>query len=347
LLPAITAAERLAGLHRALALFAGYGLTAVQEANSSRDALAAYREAERSGTLTLRVAAALSTDAERGPEQVAELVKLRDEFRSARLLPTGAKIFADGVIEARTAAMLEPYLDRPGQRGEPNLPRGRLNALVARLVEEGFAVHIHAIGDGAVRFGLDALEAAGARAGAAARHQLAHIEVIDRKDVPRFRTLGVIANFQPLWAQADTYVTDLTIPGLGPERTRRLYPIADVAAAGGLIAFGSDWSVSSPNPLEGIQVALTRQAPKAPRTPPLLPEQAIDLPTALAAYTIGAAQANGFAQDTGSLEAGKAADLIVLSANLFALPPDQIATARVLLTLVEGHPVFRSPDLAW
>jgi predicted amidohydrolase YtcJ len=347
LLPAITAAERLAGLQRALALFAGFGITAVQEANASRAALEAYREAERGGTLTLRVAVALSTDAERGPEQVAGLVKLRDEFTSARVRPTAAKIFADGVIEARTAAMLDPYLDRPGQRGEPNLPPDRLNAIVARLVENGFAVHIHAIGDGAVRFGLDALEAAGARAGAEGRHQLAHIEVIDRKDVPRFRTLGVIANFQPLWAQADTYITDLTVPALGPERTRRLYPIADVAAAGGLIAFGSDWSVSSPNPLEGIQVAITRQAPREPRTPPLLPEQAVDLPTALAAYTIGAAQANGLAQDTGSLEAGKAADLIVLSPNLFTLPPDQIASARVLLTLVEGRPVFRSPELEW
>lgn len=347
LLPAITPAERLAGLRRALALFAGYGLTAVQEANAGRAALEAYREAERSGALTLRVAAALTTDPERGPEQVAGLVKLREEFTSARLRPTAAKIFADGVIEARTAAMLEPYLDRPGQRGEPNLPKGRLDALVARLVENGFAVHIHAIGDGAVRSGLDALEAAGARAGADGRHQLAHIEVIDAKDVPRFRALGVIANFQPLWAQADTYVTELTVPALGPERSRRLYPIADVAAAGGLIAFGSDWSVSFPNPLEGIQVAVTRQAPKAPRSPPLLPEQAIDLPAALAAYTIGAAQANGFAQDTGSLEAGKAADLIVLSTNLFDLPSDQIATARVLLTLVEGRPVFRSPELDW
>ena len=347
LLPAITAAERVAGLQRALALFAGFGITAVQEASAGRAALEAYRDAERSGALTLRVTVALSTDPAQGPEQVAGLVTLREEFTSARLRPTAAKIFADGVIEARTAAMLDPYLDRPGQRGEPNLPKGRLHALVARLVEDGFAVHIHAIGDGAVRSALDALEAAGVRAGADGRHQLAHIQVIDRQDVPRFRALGVIANFQPLWAQADMYVTELTVPALGPERTRRLYPIAEVAAAGGLIAFGSDWSVSSPNPLEGIQVALTRQAPKAPRTPPLLPEQAIDLPAALAAYTIGAAQANGLAQDTGSLEAGKAADLIVLSTNLFALPPDQIATARVLLTLVEGRPVFRSPELDW
>ena len=198
-----------------------------------------------------------------------------------------------------------------------------------------------------MRSSLDALEKAGARAGTGGRHQLAHIEVIDRQDVPRFRTLGVIANFQPLWAQADMYITELTVPALGPERSRRLYPIADVVAEGGLIAFGSDWSVSSPNPLEGIQVAITRQALREPRTPPLLPEQAIDLPTALAAYTIGAAQANGFAEETGSLEAGKAADLIVLSANLFALPPDQIATTRVLLTLVDGRPVFHAPEMGW
>jgi predicted amidohydrolase YtcJ len=172
--------------------------------------------------------------------------------------------------------------------------------------------------------------------------------VIQPEDVPRFRSLGVIANFEPLWAFADAYVRDLTWPALGPERSKRMYPIADLARSGAVVSFGSDWSVSSPNPLEGIQVALTRQSPNPKeRVEPLLPEQAIDLPAAIAAYTMGAAYANGFESETGSVETGKSADLVVLSENLFGLDPHEIARARVLLTLLEGRPVYRDPSLPW
>jgi hypothetical protein len=358
LLPQPAPEERREGLRRAVAQLAALGITAAQEANADRAALETYREAERRGELRLRVVAALGTanPAEKelaagereDPEAVAaRLAALREEFAGPRLRPTAAKIFADGVIEARTAAMLQPYLDRPGQRGEPNLSPERLGALVAALVRRGFSVHIHAIGDRAVRMGLDALEAAGARRGSnGPRHQLAHIEVIHPDDVTRFRTLGVIANFQPLWAYADAYITDLTLPALGPERSAWIYPIGSVERAGAPLAFGSDWSVSSPNPLAGIQVAVTRQGVDG--TPdPFLPGEAIELPAALAAYTIGSAFALGHEAETGSIEVGKLADLVVLSHDLFALPPGRIASARVLLTLLEGEPVFRDPGLAW
>lgn len=351
LIPQPTAEERLAGLRRALALLNGYGITAVQEASAgsgaegggARATLTAYRDAERRGELTCRVVAALGTDAARGPEQVDDLVRLRAEFGSDRLKPVAAKIFEDGVIEARTAAMLEPYLDRPGERGEPNFPPDRLNPLVARLAAEGFSVHVHAIGDRAVRLALDAFEAAGPPRNGQ-RHQIAHLEVIHPDDIPRFRRLGVMANFQALWAQADDYVTELTWPALGPERSRWLYPIASVARSGASMAFGSDWSVSSPNPLEAIQVALTRQALKHPKRAALVPEEAIDLPTALAAYTIGSAFANGLERETGSIEVGKAADLVVLSANLFGVTPADLGRERVLLTLLAGATVYRAPE---
>jgi predicted amidohydrolase YtcJ len=239
--------------------------------------------------------------------------------------------------------MLEPYDDRPGQRGEPRFGHEALKALVARLVDHDFAVHVHAIGDRAVRMTLDAFE--GTRKASldrGLRHQIAHLQVIRTEDVPRFRALGVIANFEPLWAFADAYVRDLTWPALGPERSKRMYPIADLARSGATLSFGSDWSVSSPNPLEGIQVAVTRQSPEAKdRVAPLLPEQAIDLPAAIAAYTMGAAYANGLESETGSLEVGKSADLVVLSEDLFRLEPHEIAKARVLLTLLEGVPVHR------
>jgi hypothetical protein len=355
LVPEPTAEEHLAGLRRAITLLNGYGITGVYEANAGGGpkgtsvTLATYREAERQGLLSLRVRVSLGTDATRGPEQVDDLVRLREQFTSARVRPVAAKIFADGVIEARTAAMLESYDDRPGQRGEPRLGDAALRALVGRLVEKDFAVHVHAIGDRAVRMTLDAFEEVRkASADRGLRHQIAHLQVIEPEDVPRFRDLSVIANFEPLWAYADAYVRDLTWPALGSARSKRMYPIADLARSGAALSFGSDWSVSSPNPLEGIQVAITRQALEAKeRTEPLLPEQAIDLPTALAAYTIGAAYANGFDRETGSLEVGKAADLLVVSENLFKLDAHEIAKARVLLTLLEGQAVYRDPSLAF
>jgi predicted amidohydrolase YtcJ len=208
-------------------------------------------------------------------------------------------------------------------------------------------VHVHAIGDRAVRMTLDALEAAGARRGAGApRHQIAHLEVIHPDDLPRFRRLGVIADFQPLWAFADGYITELTLPALGPERSRWIYPIGSAERAGAPLAFGSDWSVSSPDPLAGIQVALTREWTGG-RPGPFLPEQEIALDAALAAYTIGAAAANGLDAETGSIEVGKLADLVVVSHDLFEVAPAKIAQERVQLTLVEGEPVYRAPELAW
>ena len=268
---------------------------------------------------------------------------------SSLVRPLSVKIFADGVIEPRTAAMLEPYLDKPGSRGEPNWSEAALNAIVARLVKEDFNVHVHAIGDRAVRMTLDAMEAArGGEGRRRPRNQIAHLEVIQPQDVPRFRTLGVIANFQPLWAYADSYIRDLTWPGLGEERSRFLYPIGSVARSGAVLAFGSDWSVSSLNPLAGMQVAVTRRGLGAEGdAAPLLPEEAIDLPTAVAAYTIGAAYAADRETETGSLEVGKFADLVVLSDNVFALPPREIARAKVLLTLLGGRPVWRDPGFAY
>ena len=354
LLPEPSAAAQLTGLRRALAHANRNGLTTLQEANAgtgpagSPGALGAYREAERRGLLTARVTVSLGTDSGRGPEQVDDLVRLRREFMGTLVRPLAAKIFADGVIEARTAAMLEPYLDKPASRGEPNWSEAALRAMVARLVKDDFNVHVHAIGDRAVRITLDAMEAARAGEGPRRpRYQIAHLEVIQPADVPRFRTLGVVANFQPLWAYVDGYIRDLTWPALGEQRSRFLYPIASVARSGAVLAFGSDWSVSSLNPLEGMQVAVTRRGIRADDVAPLLPEEAIDLPTAIAAYTIGAAYAADREAETGSLEVGKFADLVVLSDNVFALPPREIARAKVLLTLLGGTPVWRDPGFAY
>ena len=347
LVPVPSLEERVAGLLHAQELLLAHGVTAVQESSAGIADLEAYQAAAGSGALRLEVVAALDTDLERGPEQAAELAALRRRFTAPGLRPTAAKIFLDGVIEARTAAMLEPYDDRPGDRGELGLPPERLDPLVAALAREGFDVHVHAIGDRAVRAALDAFERA-AGGGALAyddgrpRHQIAHLEVVHPDDVPRFRRLGVVALFQPLWAFADSYIVDLTWPALGAVRSRWIYPLGSVHRAGGALAFGSDWSVSSLDPLEGIEVAVTRRDPAGGGRAAMQPDEALDLPAAIAAYTAGAAWANRLEAETGSIEVGKAADLVVLADDLFALPPDRISETRVLLTLIDGAEVYRA-----
>ena len=180
-------------------------------------------------------------------------------------------------------------------------------------------MHIHAIGDGAVRLSLDAFAAARAANGARdARHQIAHLEMIDTLDVPRFAQLGVLANFQSLWAFRDSYIRDLTEPVLGPERSSRLYPIGSVARAGGTLVGGSDWIVSSMNPFEAMQVAVTRRDPFEGPGAPWNPKEAVSLEQILTAYTINGARANFQERETGSIETGKAADLVLLDRDLFA-----------------------------
>jgi predicted amidohydrolase YtcJ len=200
-------------------------------------------------------------------------------------------------------------------------------------------VHFHAIGDAAVSQCLDAVaEAIASNGDAHRRHHISHLQVIHPKDLPRFRELGVIANFQPLWAFADRYIKELTLPFISEERRHWLYPIRGVVNAGGMIVFGSDWSVSSVNPFPQIETAVTRTDAEG-NDEPFMPEQTIDLATAIAAFTINAAYVNGIEDSTGSIETGKLADLIVLDRNVFDIPPKQISETKVLLTLLGGEPV--------
>jgi hypothetical protein len=237
----------------------------------------------------------------------------------------------------------------PGDRGKLNVEPDAFKALAVALDAEGFQIHVHAIGDRAIRVTLDALEAAREANGARdSRHHIAHLELIDPADIPRFRTLGVVANFQPFWASGDEYLLKLTEPELGPARSRWLYPIRSVRDAGAEVAFGSDWDVSSLNPLDGIEVAVTHREPsKGPGSgPPWLAEETIGLPEAIAAYTIGGAYLDFTERETGSIETGKAADLIVLDKNLFAIPPSRIHETKVLWTLLEGREVFKAPGFS-
>jgi len=326
------------------------GITAWNDAWVASDQLEAYRRLAESGELTPRVVLSLLWDRHRGTEQIPELVGRRARGTVGRLRATNVKIFQDGVVENFTAGMLEPYLDATGaettNRGLSMLPPEELNRAVAALDAEGFQVHVHAIGDRAVREALDAFERARTHNGVRdARHHIAHIQVVHPDDIPRFRTLGVVANAQPFWAYADAQMTKLTIPFLGPQRARLQYPFASLRRAGATIAFGSDWPVSTPDPLLEMEVAVTRTPPGEPGAAPFLPEQALDLPAALDAFTIGAAFVNHLERDTGSIEVGKLADVTVLDRDLFAVDGAAISDARVLLTLVEGEAVYSSEGL--
>lgn len=332
---------RTAGLKYAVDMLNAYGITSIQAAMVERPDLEAYRAVDERHELTLRVVASILWDRARGEEQIEDIENLRDEFTHGRVRATTVKMWQDGVMENFTASLLESYLQTDGNRGFSMIDPALLSSAAAKLDADGFQIHFHAIGDAAVRQCLDAVEAARRQNGDLGhRHHISHLQLIDPADIPRFRELGVIANFQPLWAYADAYITDLTIPFLGAQRSRWLYPIRSVQNAGGMIAFGSDWSVSSANPMEEIETAVTRMGSLGETTEPFIPEERIDLPTAIAAFTINAAYVNHIDNITGSIEVGKLADLIVLDRNLFELVPTDLSETKVLLTLMEGEAVY-------
>lgn len=344
-IPSPSAEDYEEGLRRALRLANGFGIVSLYDASASENALRAYMALERRGELSARVTAAVRVNSDKGEAQIPELIRIRARYKSPRLSASAAKIFVDGVIESHTAFLLAPYLDRPGYRGVPNFTAEALSRLVTHLDREGFQLHIHAIGDAAIRMSLDAYEAAQKANGRRdARHHIAHLQLIDPADIPRFAKLGIIANFQPLWAYADSYITNLTEPVLGPQRSRWLYPLGSVAETGAIIVGGSDWSVTSMNPLEAIQVGMTRYGLDDAEKKSWLPAERLGLQTLIAAYTINGAYLIHREKQTGSIEVGKAADLIVLSSNLFTTPVDLIHKVKVQLTLLDGAEVFRDPS---
>ncbi|MFI1018690.1 amidohydrolase [Streptomyces sp. NPDC020965] len=371
-LPAITAYEYEEALLEGQRHLHSLGVTGWQDALigaylSYPDPLTAYLSLAGSGRLTGRVTGALWWDRERGVEQLPELVERRERSHLGRFRATTVKVMQDGVCENFTAALLTPYLRGAGRDGTPGHTSGHsyltpadLNRAVTALDGAGFQVHFHTIGDRAVREALDAVEAAGTvrrRTGAPSapgpyhppgpgpghqgdnRHHLAHIQLVHPDDVPRFRRLRAAANMQPLWAVHDEQMAELTIPFLGTERAARQYVFGALRAAGATLVAGSDWPVSSADPLAGIHVAVNRTAPGDTAGSPFLPGQRLLLADALCAYTAGGAWINHLDRVTGSITPGKYADLVVLDRDPFDEPVASIADTRVDLTLVEGVPV--------
>ncbi len=340
--PAYTPEDYREGLKRGLELARRFGITSVQEASARIEHLNAFSELDRANELTVKAVLALRYDPAKPMSQVPQFVEWREKYHGKRYRSTAVKIFEDGVIESKTAALIAPYLGGT-ERGWLNVEPDVLNPLAAELDRLGFQIHIHAIGDRGIQASFDALEFAQKTNGVRdSRHHIAHIQLFDPPDLVRFRKLGVIANFQSLWAYADAYIVDMTLPVLGPERSRWLYPLRSVANTGAMIVGGSDWSVTSMNPLDAIQVAVTRRGLTDPPGPAWLPEELVDLPTMIAAYTINGAYVNFQEKDTGSIEVGKAADLIVLDRNLFDIPPHEIHNVKMVSTILDGEEIYRA-----
>jgi predicted amidohydrolase YtcJ len=354
LLPGVTEEDWYQALLTAQDHLLSLGITGWQDAIIGRyqgepDPLTAYMRAARAGTLLATVVGALWWDRSRGLEQLGELLEQRRAGQAGNFHATSVKMMLDGVAENHTAAMLEPYLDsdgcQTGQAGLDFIDPGELPAFVTALDREGFQVHFHALGDRAVRNALDAVEAARRANGESGpRHHLAHLQVVHPDDVPRFARVSATANIQALWATHEPQMDELTIPFLGGRRAGWQYPFRSLESAGAALCAGSDWPVSSPNPLWAAHVAVNRSLPAVAGGQggdPFLPQQAIGLTSILAAYTSGSAGVNGLGAVDGSIAVGYDADLTVVNTDLAHLPAHEICHAAVSQTWIGGQVVYQ------
>ncbi len=351
LVAALTDEELMAGLLTAQRHLHSVGIVGWQDALVGRglgmpDTLDTYLAAERAGRLTAKVVLAQWWDRERGLEQLPELVDRRDLAAQAGVDASSVKIMQDGVCETRTAAMLQPYLDDQGDRTDNHglsfVAAADLARYVTALDREGFQVHVHALGDRAVRDSLDAVQRAREVNGPSGnRHHLAHVQAIAPADVPRFAALDVTANAQPLWACRDDAMDVLTLPFIAQEARPQQYVFGSLLRAGARLTCGSDWPVSDPSPLLGMHVAVNRRAPDQPAdAEPLLPGEAITVEQALAGYTTGAAWVNRLEGRTGRLEVGYAADLVAVDRDILLGDPSRLKDTGVSHTFADGAPVF-------
>lgn len=361
-IPEDTDAENHAALMTAQQYLHSYGITGWQDAivgdyGNHSDTGDIYLAAARSGELTATVVAALWWDRNTGLEQLEHLLARRAALQHERFTAGSVKIMQDGIPENETAAMLDNYfvpgLDAQGCRcatsirgasaGHSFLSPAELTAAATALDAHGFQIHIHAIGDRAVRESLDALSAARDTNGPNDnRHHLAHIQVVHPDDVGRFASLGVTANIQALWATFEPQMVELNVPILGAERSAWQYPFGDLARSGASMCAGSDWPVTTPDPWAALHVAVNRQLPAGHpdyTDRPFYPEQALDLTTALAAYTSGSSAIN-HRDRSGRIRDGFDADLVVTDRDPFALDRFDIASTRTRQTWTRGQRVY-------
>jgi predicted amidohydrolase YtcJ len=339
---------RVAALGKAADYYLSRGVTWVQDAWVEPGDVDTYIEAARRDALRVRFNLALYADPRHFDSQVKQFAESRrkvDAAASPLLTAATVKFFADGVIENETGALLAPYCSGLHNHGQRNW-EGDALAEAARQVDDlGLQIHIHAIGDAAVRQALDAIEYVVKRNGPRDRRAvIAHAQLVDDADILRFAELGVIPNMQPLWAQQDALMTVLTVPRLGPERSDKQYRIRTIETSGAPLAFGSDWPVSSGKPLDGIAVAVSRQTTDGDPVGGWTPDEILPIERALSAYTAGVAY-QAFAEDGwGRLVEGASADLLWLDGDPRNTAALELPALTVRATYLRGKPAYRATD---
>lgn len=337
--PSPTFQDRVDGLAESTAMLAVAGITWAQEAALHPDDVAVYLAAAEAGRLGVRVDVALRAEPGDWPRQRADFAAARASAAGSPFVSANTvKFFADGVVEAGTAAMLTPYDDRPHSCGLPVWNPEELAAAAAAFDADGFRLHIHAIGDAGIRTALDAIEHVTRVNGPRDRRPVvAHVQVVDPADLPRFAALGVVANAEPLWAQLDDVQRALTLPRIGPIRAARQYPLASIVASGAVLSMGSDWPVSSHRPLDGLAVAVTRQTADGRPLGGWLAHERLPAASALSAYTIATAYQAFEEHRRGTIAVGKRADLVWLGADPLTLPAQDWPGLAVLDTWLGGR----------
>ncbi|WP_322487295.1 amidohydrolase [Chloroflexus sp.] len=340
-IPPPTEAELRDLLRRALRELAALGLTSIHNMDGDEAQRTRYRALADTGELTLRIRLPLSVAPGTDPAQITAWAADAHRHPHPFVQTDAVKLFVDGVVEAKTALMLAPYADGSGECGTANYDPVEFVDLITHADAAGLQVCVHAIGDGGVRQTLNAFAAAQQANGRRdARHRVEHVEIVDPADLPRFAALGVIASVQPVHVDFGMDQQNPWWRLVGPQRHRYGFPWRDLLQAGAPIALGSDWPVADPNPLRGMQVACTRGKLDLSPLESDFPDQRLTLAEALAGYTTWAAYTGFRERELGRLEAGYLADLIVLDRDITTRPPEQIAAARVMATMVGGQLVF-------
>ncbi len=339
--PKPTEQENLAALSKGLAEARRYGITSILNATAEPEEFALYEKTLNDGLLTLRAGLSMVVDRNSTDQDLARFRELAQKYQGPILRAGFVKMFADGVIESHTAAMLEPYTDNPKTSGSPNFTPAELSAWVKKIDAAGLNVLIHAIGDRGVRMTLDAYEAARRdNPPRERRHRVEHIEEIAASDIPRFRELEVIASMQPLHGAPDP--EGVWARNVGKERLPRAFAWKPIRDSGARLLHGSDWPVVTLDPFHGIYTAVTRGYLDGRPEPRWDPELCVTLEQTLVGYTVDPAYATFEEKQKGSIEPGKWADLAVLSNDLFQVPPAQIPATESLLTVFDGKVVYEA-----
>jgi predicted amidohydrolase YtcJ len=342
-MPAFTDQDYVEGVLFAQALANRNGITGVIDASVNERHARVYRSLMEKDALTVRVLATARVDPSESTKAALErLTKLREESQFPMFRIHSAKFFLDGVLENRTAAMIAPYSDQ-GDNAPLMFTPDQIDDMFTAFDAARFQIHVHAIGDLATHAALNGMELARqTNAPWPSFHHIAHIQCLDPDDAPRFAELGVVANVQPLWARLEPSVSEVALPMVGNDRGRFMYAFRTLRDAGAMLTLSSDWTVSTLNPFQIMETALTRQPPKKEgKHPVFLPEQRLTLAECVEGYTINAATAGWRVQDTGSLSLGKYADLIVLDRDIYACDVYDIGDTLVMLTLLAGREVWR------